>query len=76
MSFQSVLRSIVLECGGGIGAVLMGSDGIAIEEFVTPNVPEGPGVFKARRDSTLTLELSGLRAGITTRSGASGPARA
>lgn len=42
MSFESVLRSIVLECGGGIGAVLMGSDGIAIEEFVTPNVPEGP----------------------------------
>ncbi len=42
MSFRSILRSIVEECGGGIGAVLMGSDGIAIDEFVAGNVPEGP----------------------------------
>jgi predicted regulator of Ras-like GTPase activity (Roadblock/LC7/MglB family) len=42
MSFRSILRSIVEECGGGIGAVLMGSDGIPIDEFVTGEVPEGP----------------------------------
>ena len=42
MSFASILREIVLECGGGIGAVLMGTDGIPIDEFVTDDVPEGP----------------------------------
>lgn len=42
MSFRSILRSIVEECGGGIGAVLMGSDGIPIEEYVAGDVPEGP----------------------------------
>jgi predicted regulator of Ras-like GTPase activity (Roadblock/LC7/MglB family) len=42
MSFRTILRSIVEESGGGIGAVLMGSDGIPIEEFVTDGVPEGP----------------------------------
>jgi predicted regulator of Ras-like GTPase activity (Roadblock/LC7/MglB family) len=33
MNFESTLRAIVEGCGGGIGAVLMGNDGIAIEEF-------------------------------------------
>jgi len=42
MSFRSILRSIVEECGGGLGAVLMGSDGIPIEEYVTDRIPEGP----------------------------------
>ena len=42
MSFQSILREIVSGCGGGIGAVLMGSDGIPIEQAVTDRVPEGP----------------------------------
>ena len=42
MSFRSILRSIVEECGGGLGAVLMGSDGIPIEEYVTGQIPEGP----------------------------------
>jgi len=42
MSFQSILREIVSGCGGGIGAVLMGSDGIPIEQAVTERVPEGP----------------------------------
>jgi predicted regulator of Ras-like GTPase activity (Roadblock/LC7/MglB family) len=32
MSFTAVLRSIVNESGGGIGAALMGSDGIAIDQ--------------------------------------------
>jgi len=42
MSFRSILRSIVEECGGGMGAVLMGGDGIPIEEYVTAEIPEGP----------------------------------
>ena len=41
MSFRSILSEIVEECGGGIGAVLMGSDGIPIEEVVLGNVPSG-----------------------------------
>jgi predicted regulator of Ras-like GTPase activity (Roadblock/LC7/MglB family) len=42
MSFRSILRGIVEECGGGLGAVLMGADGIPIEEYVTDRIPEGP----------------------------------
>ncbi len=42
MTFRSILRSIVEECGGGLGAVLMGADGIPIEEYVTDRIPEGP----------------------------------
>jgi predicted regulator of Ras-like GTPase activity (Roadblock/LC7/MglB family) len=42
MSFGTVLREIVDSCGGGIGAVLMGSDGIPIEQVVSEGVPEGP----------------------------------
>ena len=42
MSFRQVLRTIVEECGGGLGAVLMGSDGIPIDEYVTDRVPDGP----------------------------------
>lgn len=33
MSFSSILRSIVDGCGGGLGAALMGNDGIAIDQF-------------------------------------------
>jgi predicted regulator of Ras-like GTPase activity (Roadblock/LC7/MglB family) len=32
MSFTSILRTIVDECGGGLSAILMGSDGIPIEQ--------------------------------------------
>lgn len=32
MSFASILTKIVDECGGGIGAALMGNDGIPIEQ--------------------------------------------
>ena len=42
MSFETILKDIVLSCGGGIGAALMGSDGIAIAEFVAPQAPDGP----------------------------------
>jgi predicted regulator of Ras-like GTPase activity (Roadblock/LC7/MglB family) len=33
MNFEAILRTIVEECGGGVGAALMGNDGIPIEEF-------------------------------------------
>jgi len=42
MSFETILREIVEDCGGGMGAALMGSDGIAIAEFVGRRVPDGP----------------------------------
>jgi len=32
MSFQPILRSIVDECGGGLGIALMGPDGIPIDQ--------------------------------------------
>jgi predicted regulator of Ras-like GTPase activity (Roadblock/LC7/MglB family) len=32
MSFESILQTIVDECGGGFGAALMGLDGIAIAQ--------------------------------------------
>ncbi len=35
MSFKSILQEIVNGCGGGLGAALMGNDGIPIEEFVS-----------------------------------------
>ena len=44
MSFVPILRAIVENCGGGIGAALMGNDGIPIEEFAAassaPTHPE------------------------------------
>lgn len=42
MSFSTILRRLVEDCGGGVGAILMSSDGIPIEEYVTDRVPDGP----------------------------------
>jgi predicted regulator of Ras-like GTPase activity (Roadblock/LC7/MglB family) len=42
MTFSGILQNIVEQCGGGIGAALMGTDGIPIDQFVTGSVPEGP----------------------------------
>jgi predicted regulator of Ras-like GTPase activity (Roadblock/LC7/MglB family) len=39
MSFSDVLAKIVTDCGGGIGAALMGGDGIAIEQVMAPAPP-------------------------------------
>jgi predicted regulator of Ras-like GTPase activity (Roadblock/LC7/MglB family) len=33
MTFNEILQEIVDQCGGGIGAALMGNDGIPIEEY-------------------------------------------
>ncbi len=35
MNFDAILRAIVEECGGGIGAALMSNDGIPIEEYTS-----------------------------------------
>lgn len=40
MSFAAVLRKIVDECGGGLGAALMGNDGIPIEQVAATRPPE------------------------------------
>jgi predicted regulator of Ras-like GTPase activity (Roadblock/LC7/MglB family) len=42
MSFASLLREIVEDCAGGIGAVLMGNDGIPIEQVLVRPAPDGP----------------------------------
>jgi predicted regulator of Ras-like GTPase activity (Roadblock/LC7/MglB family) len=42
MSFEAILQDIVTSCGGGIGAALMGSDGIPIAEFVAPQAEGVP----------------------------------
>jgi predicted regulator of Ras-like GTPase activity (Roadblock/LC7/MglB family) len=39
MNFETILRTIVEGCGGGIGAALMGNDGIPIEEFTASQAP-------------------------------------
>jgi predicted regulator of Ras-like GTPase activity (Roadblock/LC7/MglB family) len=43
MNFTSTLRTIVDECGGGIGAALMGSDGIPIEQVEARELPGSSG---------------------------------
>lgn len=42
MSFEALLAEIVRSCGGGIGAALMGGDGIPIAEVRISTAPEGP----------------------------------
>jgi len=41
MSFDSILRTIVDECGDALGAVLIGIDGIPIEQVLATQLPEG-----------------------------------
>jgi len=36
--FRSILENIVTSCSGGVGAVLMGYDGIAIDQFVVDDL--------------------------------------
>jgi predicted regulator of Ras-like GTPase activity (Roadblock/LC7/MglB family) len=45
MSFRSILQTIVDGCGGGLGAALMGNDGIPIEQ-----VSRGQGAPPMPRD--------------------------
>ena len=41
MSFASLLREIVEGCRGGLGAALLGFDGMPIEQVVAGGAPEG-----------------------------------
>lgn len=36
--FRNILSNIVISCSGGVGAVLMGYDGIAIDQFVVDDI--------------------------------------
>ncbi len=42
MNFAALLLEIVDGCGGGIGAALMGNDGIAIEQVTASAAPANP----------------------------------
>ncbi len=42
MSIGTVLREMVDGCAGGIGAMLTGYDGVAIEQVLASSVPPGP----------------------------------
>lgn len=39
MGFKTILKQITESTGGGIGAVIMGYDGIAIDEYFASDVP-------------------------------------
>lgn len=52
MGFKAILREIVEESGGGLGGVIMGYDGIAIEEYLC----EGSGVDV----QTMTIEYASV----------------
>jgi predicted regulator of Ras-like GTPase activity (Roadblock/LC7/MglB family) len=41
MSFESILRGIVDRCSGALGAALMGTDGIPIEQVSSGSLPSG-----------------------------------
>lgn len=43
MSFASLLREIVEGCRGGLGAALLGTDGMPIEQVVSESAPETLG---------------------------------
>ncbi len=39
MSYRDALKSLTEAVGGGLAAIIMGYDGIAIDEYMVPNVP-------------------------------------
>ena len=66
--FSEILQRIVEETGGGIGAVLMGYDGIAIDQFFAPDeeldlqmvVVEYSNVLKEIRKTADILSLGDM----------------
>ncbi len=66
--FSEILQKIVEETGGGIGAVLMGYDGIAIDQFFSPEedvdvqmiVIEYSNVLKEIRKTAEILSLGDM----------------
>ena len=59
MSFASILQEIVDGCDGGIGAVLMGVDGIAIQQVLSEN---GPGGLSSEDIATIGVEFGHILA--------------
>ena len=59
MSFGSILRTIVEDCGGGIGAALMGNDGIPIDQFVVENRVDS----ESRVDPDFEVDTAGVEFG-------------
>jgi predicted regulator of Ras-like GTPase activity (Roadblock/LC7/MglB family) len=49
MSFETILKAIVDDCGGGLGVALMGTDGIPISQLRGSEADENPlgGDFSA-----------------------------
>ncbi|GFO55195.1 GTPase [Geomonas sp. Red276] len=37
MGFKAILKGIIDDCGGGLGAIVMGYDGISIDEYIKPS---------------------------------------
>lgn len=66
--FSEILQRIVEETGGGVGAVLMGYDGIAIDQFFAPDeeldlqmvVVEYSNVLKEIRKTAEILSLGDM----------------
>lgn len=66
--FSEILKKIVNETGGGIGAVLMGYDGIAVDQFFAPEeevdvqmvVVEYSNVLKEIRKTAEILSLGDM----------------
>jgi predicted regulator of Ras-like GTPase activity (Roadblock/LC7/MglB family) len=67
--FKSILENIVNSCTGGVGAVLMGYDGIAIDQYVADDVQldlnlvaiEYSNVTKEIRKAAEVLETGDLQ---------------
>ena len=59
MSFASILQEIVEECGGGIGAALMGEDGIPIEQVLANG---GSGKMPSEDIATAGVEFGRILA--------------
>ena len=66
--FNEILQKIVVESGGGIGAVLMGYDGIAVDQFFSPEeevdvqmvIVEYSNVLKEIRKTAEILSLGDM----------------
>jgi len=67
--FKSILEKVVTSCSGGVGAVLMGYDGIAIDQYVIEDVSldlnlvaiEYSNVTKEIRKAAEVLETGDLQ---------------
>lgn len=61
MNFETILRTIVEGCGGGIGAALMGNDGIPIEEFTASRAPNAASPREL--DQAVEVGIAGVEFG-------------